>query len=255
MWKLPADFKDRAAAKLKEIFHVELVWVEKGRGNWVRRKKFHPILRVGFGLLLFCALAGGAGVFFNTRTAPSGWDVGGAEDVVDAEDADAVVLFESGDVRPFDDGPFPDPGPLPPALASVKQNERWIRIKKGLFRLYLYQGDGIDHVYEIAIGKNKGNKERAGDNRTPDGVFTVESIEDSRAWTHDFQDGRGEIAGAYGPWFIRLKTGWQGIGIHGTHDPDSRGAMVSEGCVRMLNGELEELRAFVRPNMKVVIEE
>jgi lipoprotein-anchoring transpeptidase ErfK/SrfK len=137
----------------------------------------------------------------------------------------------------------------------VEDDEYWIRINKALFRLYLYRGDEVDKVYAIAVGKNPGNKERAGDNRTPNGIFTVQSIEDARAWTHDFRDGNGSISGAYGPWFIRLRTGWQGIGIHGTHDPDSRGTMVSEGCVRMLNNELEELKTFAFRSMKVVIEE
>jgi lipoprotein-anchoring transpeptidase ErfK/SrfK len=146
------------------------------------------------------------------------------------------------------------PGPIPPDL-SVEDGEYWIRINKSLFRLYLYRGDEVDRVYTIAVGKNPGDKERAGDNRTPNGVFTVQSIEDASAWTHDFRDGRGLIKGAYGPWFIRLRTGWQGIGIHGTHDPDSRGTMVSEGCVRMLNDDLESLKQFAFKNMKVLIEE
>jgi len=71
----------------------------------------------------------------------------------------------------------------------------------------------------------------------------------------DFGDGKGEIKGAYGPNFISLVTGWDGIGIHGTHAPESIGTMVSEGCVRMRNGELLELLPYVEVGTKVTIRE
>jgi lipoprotein-anchoring transpeptidase ErfK/SrfK len=93
-----------------------------------------------------------------------------------------------------------------------------------------------------------------GDNRTPEGDFTISSIEDSRSWTHDFRDGKGAIRGAYGPWFIRLATpGWKGIGIHGTHDPDSIGTAVTEGCIRLKNADLIRLAAWISVGIPVTI--
>ncbi|MDR1622873.1 MAG: L,D-transpeptidase [Synergistaceae bacterium] len=146
------------------------------------------------------------------------------------------------------------PGPVPAKL-SVDDDEYWVRINKKNYSLYLYRGDDVEKSYRVAVGKNPGDKERAGDNKTPNGIFTVQSIEDASGWTHDFRDGKGVIRGAYGPWFIRLRTGWRGIGIHGTHAPDSLGSMVSEGCIRMSNDELEELKQVAFKDMKVVIEE
>jgi len=70
---------------------------------------------------------------------------------------------------------------------------------------------------------------------------------------HDFGDGKGPIAGAYGPKFIRLKTGWSGIGIHGTHDPAYIGKRVTEGCIRLKNEDLAELVPYVKVGMKVQI--
>ena len=134
-------------------------------------------------------------------------------------------------------------------------DEYWIRIRKSSFKLYLCRGLDAEKFYNIAIGRNPGDKERAGDNRTPEGIFTVQSIEDSHFWAFDFGDGKGPISGVYGPWFIRLRTRWLGIGIHGTNDPDSIGTMVSEGCIRMRNQELVELKQFVGIDMKVVIED
>ena len=109
--------------------------------------------------------------------------------------------------------------------------------------------------YPIACGKGIGNKEKPGDMKTPEGAFSVQQIQDARTWSHDFGDGKGEIKGAYGPNFISLVTGWDGIGIHGTHAPESIGTMVSEGCVRMRNGELLELLPYVEVGTKVTIRE
>ena len=62
--------------------------------------------------------------------------------------------------------------------------------------------------YFVAVGRNTGQKERSGDNRTPEGSFEVSQIQNSTGWVHDFRD-EGMINGAYGPWLIRLKTPWK----------------------------------------------
>ena len=130
-----------------------------------------------------------------------------------------------------------------------------ILIDKSDFSLTLKKDDQIEKVYPVAIGKNAGQKQQPGDLRTPSGEFTVDEIIDASSWTHDFKDGKGEIAGAYGPWFISLVTGWDGIGIHGTHDPASIRTMVSEGCIRMNNADVEEVKAKIQPGTKVIIQE
>ena len=48
-------------------------------------------------------------------------------------------------------------------------------------------------VYPIACGRALGNKEKPGDMKTPEGLFSVQQIQDASAWTHDFGDGKGEI--------------------------------------------------------------
>ena len=144
--------------------------------------------------------------------------------------------------------------PAPPHDARI--DEPWLHVVKGQFRMYLYRGEEVERVYHIAIGANGGQKQRVGDHRTPVGSFSVQQIQDSKKWTYDFGDGKGPIQGAYGPWFIRLRTpGWKGIGIHGTHDPDSIGTMITQGCVRLWNEDLEELKEKVFIGMKVFISE
>jgi lipoprotein-anchoring transpeptidase ErfK/SrfK len=130
-----------------------------------------------------------------------------------------------------------------------------IVVVKHEFRLHLYGGECLVKTYPIAIGKNPGDKQKVGDDRTPEGDFYISEIQDSRNWVHDFRDGKGPIKGAYGPWFLRLYTGaeqtnsgkaWSGIAIHGTHDPDSIGTLATEGCVRMHESDIEELKKLVR---------
>jgi lipoprotein-anchoring transpeptidase ErfK/SrfK len=138
---------------------------------------------------------------------------------------------------------------------QIKADDLWIHIDKGKFRLALYRGEEPIRTWRIATSVNEGNKRSVGDYRTPTGTFRVQSIENAAGWTHDFRDGKGRIRGAYGPWFIRLRTGWAGIGIHGTHDPDSIGTRATEGCLRMRNDHLEELKAQVKVGMTVAIDE
>ena len=139
---------------------------------------------------------------------------------------------------------------------NVNKSDYWIKINKGSYTLALYKGDELVKEYSVAVGKNPGDKQRKGDHRTPVGDFKIVSIEDASNWKHDFGDGKGKIAGAYGPWFLRLDAGgWKGIGIHGTHDPDSLGTMASEGCIRMENSEIQELKKFAYRTMRVLIQE
>jgi lipoprotein-anchoring transpeptidase ErfK/SrfK len=140
-----------------------------------------------------------------------------------------------------------------------------IVIKKTDFSLNLYQDTTLVKVYPCAVGKNPGDKEKQWDYRTPEGSFYIQSIEESANWQHDFPgDGKGPIKGCYGPWFYRLYTGadstksglaWTGYAIHGTHDPDSIGKNASEGCVRLNNSDILDLKQYIQVGTPVFITE
>jgi lipoprotein-anchoring transpeptidase ErfK/SrfK len=147
-------------------------------------------------------------------------------------------------------------------LSENEKEKNKIIISKKNFMLALYYDSVKIKEYSVAVGKNPEDKVRVGDNATPLGSFYIIRIEGSSFWTHDFKDGKGEIKGAYGPYFLRLKTGtdatlsgkeWKGIGIHGTHDNSSIGTNASEGCIRMKNEELVDLMRFVETGTKVEI--
>lgn len=151
------------------------------------------------------------------------------------------------------------------AIAHAEQKQAHdyrIVIKKSEFKLYVLDNGAIVETFGCALGKNTGDKEKSGDMKTPNGTFNVIEVCDASYWTHDFKDGKGEIKGAYGPWFFYLDTNekskgqWDGIGIHGTHDPASIGTLASEGCIRLLNENVELLKTkYIKVGTKVTIEE
>ena len=137
---------------------------------------------------------------------------------------------------------------------GIFAQDSFIVISKQDMKLRRYDLKGnVLEEYSIACGRNYGNKKKRGDNRTPEGVFTVQQIQNASTWTHDFGDGKGEIKGAYGSHFIRLKTGFQGIGIHGTHAPESIGTRATEGCIRLKNEDLLKLIKNIKVDMVVII--
>ena len=113
--------------------------------------------------------------------------------------------------------------------------------------------------YPCCTGKNKGNKVKRGDMRTPESPagkpFSITMIQDASTWKHDFKDGRGNIK-AYGHWFLRLETpGHKGIGIHGsTNNENTVPGRASEGCIRLLDKDIILLKEhFAYVGMPVTI--
>jgi lipoprotein-anchoring transpeptidase ErfK/SrfK len=160
-------------------------------------------------------------------------------------------------VPPESSGTVEEEAPVAPSAAFASLADDLgvaVLIEKKEHRLTVLRDGAKLKEYRIAVGKNGGDKKRVGDMRTPEGEFSVQRIENASGWTHDFRDGKGVIKNAYGPLFIRLKADpWKGIGIHGTHDPKSIGTDVTEGCVRLDNGDLLEFRELIAVGTKVLI--
>lgn len=132
-----------------------------------------------------------------------------------------------------------------------------IVIDKQTLCLSVYKNGEVIDSFGVACGKNLGNKCVSGDFKTPEGDFEICGIQNSSYWSHDFKDGKGVIDGAYGPYFFRLKgktlSPQTGIGIHGTHAPESIGSRCTEGCIRLKNEDLKKLHKYVYVGLKVRI--
>ena len=114
--------------------------------------------------------------------------------------------------------------------------------------------------FPCCMGKNKGDKVKRGDMRTPESPtgkpFKITMIQDASTWEHDFHDGRGNIL-AYGHWFLRLATpGHKGIGIHGsTNNEHTVPGRASEGCIRLLDKDIITLKEhFAYVGMPVTVQ-
>ena len=66
--------------------------------------------------------------------------------------------------------------------------EIWLDISKSEHLMRVMSGGEVVETFGVAVGKNAGDKQRAGDMRTPEGSFTVEQVQDASWWSHDFGD-------------------------------------------------------------------
>ncbi len=269
--------KEDAVNFVKDLFTLRTVWIDKGGGKWAVKKRFHPLLRSSFWVLAVIVCAG---IYSGLSTPENSEAVTKPAPVVTAslpepEEMTPPVRQElviplkaskrgeivlPSEMNPDTDRLIAPSANLKPEITSAPkkpgEGKYTVDVNKSAYTLTLYRDGEIVKVYPIAIGKNPGDKQRVGDHRTPTGNFRVVSIENASTWSHDFRDGKGKIKGAYGPWFLRLDAkGWKGIGIHGTHDPDSRGTMATEGCIRLSNEDIADLRQYAYKNMPVTIRE
>ncbi len=107
--------------------------------------------------------------------------------------------------------------------------------------------------FKIAIGKVDGDKEREGDNKTPEGIyFTVGKIDSKQlppekygplALPLNFPNPMDQIQG---------KTGY-GIWLHGVGHRNIEDANVTQGCVAFPNDEIASLVSWLKPSHGVVV--
>ncbi|NRA45301.1 MAG: L,D-transpeptidase family protein [Oligoflexales bacterium] len=110
------------------------------------------------------------------------------------------------------------------------------------------------HSFRIAIGKGVGDKEREGDNRTPEGIyFSLRHIEASNLLASKY--GRSAIPLNFPNHFDRLegKTGY-GIWLHGAgNDKRMEESNVTEGCIAFYNADILKLEQWLLPSSGAVV--
>lgn len=143
------------------------------------------------------------------------------------------------------------PALYPEHVLRIYKGDWNIKVSKANFMLLLYDGERLVKGYRIGIGKQ---------NRTPEGPFIISSKQKNPAWYPG-----GKSIAADDP-RNPLGTRWlavtgtdpktalcKGYGIHGTREPDTIGTESSNGCIRMLNSEVEELHDIIPEGTPVVI--
>lgn len=153
---------------------------------------------------------------------------------------------------------LPDPEPeawhtLDSPVSAAPGRMRMVKnivVDKPHTRLYIMNalGDTLAR-YRVCASLKRGQKRKADDWRTPEGVFRIHGVYNSTDWTYkDTQDK------CYGPFFISLITpGFWGIGIHGTNAPYSVPGRRSHGCMRMHNEDIVRVRRMVDKDSRITI--
>jgi len=120
-------------------------------------------------------------------------------------------------------------------------------ISKSWNTLTLLYGGSFFKEYSVGTGR---------DNCSPTGEFVIVTKLINPPWIHG-----GEVIPPFDSRNI-LGSRWMGFsdpyadfGIHGTIEPETIGSQSSDGCVRMLNRDVEELFMFLPRGTGVVIEE
>jgi len=123
-------------------------------------------------------------------------------------------------------------------VSKGKSASRTITVNKAYHLLFVKEGDEIQLVIPVCIGKG-------GKSRTPTGTFTIINIIHNPNW---YFEGK-----TYEPYIEDKENGlgicWMGIslsgyGLHGTNEPFSPGRNFSHGCVRMNNSDVSKLSAI-----------
>lgn len=128
---------------------------------------------------------------------------------------------------------------------DVNSMKRWILINIPARSLRLYDNNKCIAMYPIGVGKNE--------TKTPTGFYKVMEKIVNPTWTDPDDMSVVIPSGEDNPLGYR----WIGIGgnygIHGTNRPDSVGHYVSNGCVRMVEADVEKVFDKVEVGTEVQI--
>lgn len=144
--------------------------------------------------------------------------------------------------------------------ATKAEEMAWVMVDKKQLRASLLslpsypQKPQLIKDFKVAIGKAHGDKEREGDNKTPEGIY----------FARPHIPGRSLWQPKYGPLAIPIdfpnvldkkhgKSGY-GIWLHGAgNDTRIQRRYVTEGCVALFNSEIEELGEWLPPRVGIVV--
>jgi hypothetical protein len=124
-------------------------------------------------------------------------------------------------------------------ISKPASNGLWIVVNKTNRTLTLYSNKTAIKKYPVALGR--------ADYVTPEGKFKIKSKVVNPKWSG------GGYAEPVNRWLGLTIGNKNKYGIHGNNNPYSIGQNVSRGCIRMHNGDIQELYASVKKNTPVWI--
>ena len=138
---------------------------------------------------------------------------------------------------------------VPDALVFMPENTNALLVEKSTQRIFLYSSDKEKirevYVFPCSTGENDGIKSRAGDKKTPEGVYFFKNeyedrylapIYGKKAFPTDYPNFLDKLAGRDG----------SAIWLHGTNKKLK--PKDSNGCVAMNNSEIMQLSKYISLN-------
>ncbi len=116
-------------------------------------------------------------------------------------------------------------------------------VDKSQNSLTLKSNEEVMKIYRVSTGK---------DNFTPIGTFKIDTKLIDPPWKGIPP---GDPRNILGSRWLGFAEPFKNYGIHGTIDPESIGKHVTQGCVRMLNSDVEELYTILPIGTEVTIVE
>ncbi len=136
------------------------------------------------------------------------------------------------------------PGQILKIIKVDNENKFHILVKMDSLRLYLFLGEDLIREYPISIG-------HPDESPTPQGKFTIVSRLPFPTWKGIPY---GDPANILGTRWLGFNEPFSNYGIHGTTEPETIGKKVTNGCIRMLNKDVEDLYDFITEGVEVVIQ-
>lgn len=149
--------------------------------------------------------------------------------------------------------PLPAPPPPVPLTGAIDR----ILVEKSARRLTVFRGDQAVKAYQIALGKAPlGPKLRQGDNRTPEGIFSIDRKNAASAFHLSLGLDYPQAAD-----LARARAGGYSAGgdimIHGQPNDLPADVVVNydwtAGCIALSNAEIAEIFAAVKLGTQVEI--
>jgi lipoprotein-anchoring transpeptidase ErfK/SrfK len=132
--------------------------------------------------------------------------------------------------------------PTEPASVLVDLDSRWM--------FYLF-GSEVACAWEVAIG--------APDSETTPGIYHAGEKQENPTWFPEgqppvpFGDPQNPLGTRWIGWIPADGAGGRGLGFHGTREPETIGAAVSDGCIRLRNEEVEELFRILPRGARITV--
>ena len=146
-----------------------------------------------------------------------------------------------------------------PSLAFCTEVADLVVVKKSVAKLYLKKGDAVLKEYKVAFGANpKGHKQQEGDERTPEGRYTLDYKKKDSAFYKAIHISYPNAEDKKRAEALGVNPGGQ-IMIHGL--PNGAGWLAetiqwfnwTNGCIAVTNQEMDEIWQSVRVGTPIEI--